>query len=114
MEADKEECEKVFRAMGSKARRSDIRFCRRLGEKGEDDRPLLLGTTSETIKSEVLDHAKGLQNTDYQDIGIAPDQTKKQKQAEIRLAEEVKRKNRDELTEQDVAVPRRLFIPALQ
>jgi hypothetical protein len=103
MEADKEECEKVFRAMGPKARRSDIRFCRRLGEKGEDDRPLLLGTTSETIKSEVLDHAKGLQNTDYQDIGIAPDQTKKQKQAEIRLAEEVKRKNRDELTEQDVA-----------
>jgi hypothetical protein len=69
MEADKEECEKVFRAMGSKARRSDIRFCRRLGEKGEDDRPLLLGMTSETIKSEVLDHAKGLQNTDYQDIG---------------------------------------------
>jgi hypothetical protein len=103
MEADKEECEKVFRAMGSKARRSDIRFCRRLGEKGEDDRPLLLGMTSETIKSEVLDHAKGLQNTDYQDIGVAPDQTKKQKQAEIRLAEEVKRKNRDELTEQDVA-----------
>ncbi len=103
MEVDKEECEKVFRATESKVRRLDIRFCRRLGEKGEDERPLLLSMTSETIKSEVLDHAKGLQNMDYQDIGVAPDQTKKQKQAEIQLVEEVKRKNRDELMDQDMA-----------
>ncbi len=45
--ADKDECEKIFIATGSKARKSDIRFCRRLGEKGEDkERPVLLGMKS--------------------------------------------------------------------
>jgi hypothetical protein len=62
-----------------------------------------LGMTSETVKCEVLDCAKELQNTEYQHIGIGPDQTKKQKQAEIKLTEEANRMNREELTEQDKA-----------
>jgi hypothetical protein len=103
LEADKNECENIFTTIGSRARRTDIRFCRRLGERGEDARPLLLGMTSETVKCEVLDRAKELQNTEYQHIGIGPDQTKKQKQAEIKLTEEVNRLNREELTEQDKA-----------
>ena len=103
MEADKMECENIFTAIGSKARLSDIRFCRRIGEKGEEARPLLLGMTSETVKCEVLDQAKELQNTEYQGIGIGPDQTKKQKQAEIKLKEEANRMNREELTDQDKA-----------
>jgi hypothetical protein len=94
MEADKSECENIFTTIGSKARRTDI------GERGEDARPLLLGMTSETVKCEVLDRAKELQNTEYQHIGIGPDQTKKQKQAEIKLTEEANRMNREELTEQ--------------
>jgi hypothetical protein len=103
LEADKNECENIFNTIGAKARRTDIRFCRRLGERGEDARPLLLGMTSETIKCEILDRAKELQNTEYQHIGIGPDQTKKQKQAEIKLTEEANRLNREELTEQDKA-----------
>jgi hypothetical protein len=103
MEADKNECENIFATIGSKARRADIRFCRRLGERGEDARPLLLGMTSETVKCEILDRARELQNTDYQHIGIGPDQTKKQKQAEIKLTEEANRMNREELTDQDKA-----------
>jgi hypothetical protein len=102
-EADKVECEKIFTAAGSKARKSDIRFCRRLGEKGEDRRPILLGMKSETIKCEVLDQAKELQNTVYKGVGIGPDQTKRQRQAEIKLSEEANRKNREELSEQDKA-----------
>jgi hypothetical protein len=103
LEADKNECENIFNTIGAKARRTDIRFCRRLGERGEDARPLLLGMTSETIKCEILDRAKELQNTEYQHIGIGPDQTKKQKQAEIKLTEEANRLNREELTDQDKA-----------
>ena len=103
MEADKEECENIFKAIRSKAKRTDIRFCRRIGEKGEEARPLLLGMNSETIKCGVLDQARELQNTDYHHIGIGPDQTKKQKQAEIKLTEEANRKNREELTEEDQA-----------
>ena len=56
---------------------------------------------SETIKCEVLDQAKELRNTVYKDVGIGPDQTRKQKQAEIELKEEADRKNRDELTDED-------------
>jgi hypothetical protein len=73
MEADKRECENIFTAIGSKVRRMDIRFCRRIGEKGEKARPLLLGMTLETVKCEVLDQAKELQNTEYQGNGIGPD-----------------------------------------
>jgi hypothetical protein len=43
MEADKEECERILIAAGSEARKKDIRFCRRIGEKGEDPRPVFLG-----------------------------------------------------------------------
>ncbi len=93
MEADKNECENIFTTIGSKARRTDIRFCRRLRERRED----------ETVKCEILDRAKELQNTEYQHIGIGPDQTKKQKQAEIKLTEEANRMNREELTDQDKA-----------
>jgi hypothetical protein len=100
--ADKEECEKIFIAAGSSARRTDIRFCRRLGEKGEDkDRPILLGMKSETIKCEILDQARELRNTRYKDVGIGPDQTRKQKQAKLKLNEEADRKNREELTQED-------------
>jgi hypothetical protein len=103
MEEDKAECERIFIAAGMTARKTDIRFCRRLGERGEEWRPILLGMKSETIKCEVLDQAKGLQNTIYKDVGIGPDQTKQQKQAEIRLKEEADRMNREELNDQDKA-----------
>ncbi len=103
VEADKEECEKIFIAAGSETRKKDIRFCRRIGEKGEDWRPLLLGMRSETIKCEILDRAKELRNTAYKDVGIGPDQTRKQKQAEARLTAIVEKKNREELTDQDKA-----------
>jgi predicted nuclease with TOPRIM domain len=44
MEADKVECEKIFIASGSKAGKSNIRFCPRLGERGEKkERPIWLG-----------------------------------------------------------------------
>jgi hypothetical protein len=78
LEADKAECEKIFIAAGSEARKKDIRFCRQIGEKGEEPRPVLLGMKSETIKCDILDQARELRNTEYKGIGIRPDQTKKQ------------------------------------
>jgi len=103
MEADKVECENIFRATGSKATKRDIQFCRRIGEKGADMRPLLVGLTSEVIKAEILERASKLRETEYSEVTIAPDQTKKQRQAETRLNQEVERKNREELTEEDMA-----------
>ena len=48
-----------------------------------------------------MDAAKELQNTRYKHVSIGPDQTRKQKQAETALNEEVNRKNREELSEED-------------
>jgi hypothetical protein len=103
MEADLSECERVFRATGVRAGRRDIRFCRRIGEKGKSKgkRPVLIGLKSEPLKIDILDAAKELQNTKYKYISIGPDQTRKQRQAETKLNEEVDRKNKEELTEDD-------------
>ena len=103
MEADLTECEKVFVATGVRAGKRDIRFCRRIGEKGKSKgkRPILVGMKSELVKAELLDAAKELQNTRYKHVSIGPDQTRKQKQAETALNEEVNRKNREELSEED-------------
>jgi hypothetical protein len=103
MEADISECEKIFKATKASAKRRDIRFCRRIGEKGQEKRPLLVGMTSELIKTELLDSARELQHTGYKYISIGPDQTRKQRQAEKKLAEVAEKKNREELTAEDVS-----------
>ncbi len=49
MEVDKKECKKIFKSV--KARTSeDIKFCRRIGERGEEPHPLLIGLKSEDEK----------------------------------------------------------------
>jgi len=103
MEADISECERIFKATKGSARRRDIRFCRRIGERGIEKRPLLVGMSSELAKTELLDTARELQHTAYKHISIGPDQTRKQRAAEKKLAETAERKNREELTEEDVA-----------
>jgi hypothetical protein len=42
-EADTLECGKIFRAAGVSEQDSEIKACRRLGEKGNDPRPLVKG-----------------------------------------------------------------------
>lgn len=103
MDADLDVCDKIFRATGGQARRRDIRFCRRIGERSQAKRPILVGMKTESIKSDLLDAASQLQKTEYKDVTIGPDQTKKQRKAEANLKEVVERKNREELSEQDKA-----------
>jgi hypothetical protein len=103
MEADVAECERIFKASKANVRKRDIRFCRRIEEKGTEKRPVLLGMTSEQAKADLLEVARELQHTTYKHISIGPDQTRKQRQAEKKLQETVERKNREELTEDDVS-----------
>ena len=98
-----EQCDRIFRATGSNVRKRDIRFCRRIGEKGQEKRPMLVGMKNEAVKTELLDAARALNGTEYSYVSIGPDQTRKQRQAEKKLHEDVEKKNREELTEQDVA-----------
>ena len=97
---DMEECKKVFTAIGLELN-DDISFCRRIGEVGDEPRPLVLILRTEEIKRKVLDRAKYLRDSTFQEVGIVPDLTAKQRREEQSMAEEVERKNEEELTEED-------------
>jgi hypothetical protein len=100
---DMEECDKIFRATGANVRKKDIRFCRRIGERGLERRPILVGMKNEVLKAELLDAARSLKDTDYHTVSIGPDQTRSQRQADKKLNEKVEQKNREELTQEDLA-----------
>ena len=100
MEEDKTECEKVFIAMKARTRYQDIRFCRRIGEKGEDPRPLVIGVFSEEVKRHLLEKARELLHTHYENVTVVPDMTKSQRRGEQRLRQEADQKNAH-LTEED-------------
>jgi Zn-finger protein len=101
IEADKLECMNIFKAAGSDVRMRDIKFCRRIGARGEEPRPLLVGMKTEDDKRNLLECARKLQNTDYKNVHIGPDLTKKQRQEEGNLKNEAERRNKEELTQED-------------
>ena len=100
MEKDVERCEDVFMAMGARPRRQQIRFCRRIGERGPDPRPVVIGLYEEEVKRHLLEKAKELRNTAFNNITIVPDLTKTQRRGEQKLREEADKRNR-ELTQED-------------
>jgi hypothetical protein len=53
-------------------RKKDIRFCRRIGERGLERRPILVGMKNEVLKAELLDAASSLKDTDYHTVSIGP------------------------------------------
>jgi hypothetical protein len=103
IEADKMECMNIFKAAGSDIRKKDIKFCRRIGARGEDPRPLLIGVRTEDDKRSLLECAKELQKTGYKNVHIGPDLTKKQRKEEGNLMDEAERRNKEELTLDDKA-----------
>jgi hypothetical protein len=60
----------------------DIKFCRRLGEKKSEPRPLIIGFYSEADKALLLRNAKNLENTQYKYVNICPDMTARQRKEE--------------------------------
>jgi hypothetical protein len=79
-----------------------VKFCRRVGEKQEGARPLVVGFFTEMERSKLLRNAKGLMDSNkFYDVTIGPDLTKKQRDEEAELRSEADRRNK-ELTEDDV------------
>ena len=101
MEADKRNCEAVFRALGARTGANNMRFCRRIGERGQASRPLVVGLNSEGDKNFILSKAKNLLNTEFHEVAIVPDLTKRQRAGEAKLKEEADRRNK-QLTQQDI------------
>ena len=100
MEQDKSECENLFVAMKARTRYQDVRFCRRIGEKGDAPRPLVFGVFAEGEKCHILEKAKELLHTRYVNVTIVPDMTKSQRRGEQRLRDEADHRN-NQLTEED-------------
>jgi hypothetical protein len=95
IEGDKTRCELIFKAMRAKTRKDDLRFCRRIGEKRNEARPIVIGLESEEEKRHILNRARDLRGTQYCDISIVPDLTKKQRDREARMKVEADEKNKD-------------------
>lgn len=59
---------------------TDIKFVRRIGEKRETDRPLLVGVTDPSLRVTILKNASRLANTQFSSISLVPDLTRRQRE----------------------------------
>jgi hypothetical protein len=91
---DVRSCHNVFRTLNMDFNCEDaIKFCRRVGVKGDGPRPLIVGLKREWQKEDLLEKAKDLRNTPLADIVIIPDLTKEQRKEEAEMVNEVERRN---------------------
>jgi hypothetical protein len=88
MEMDRRLCSDMFTAMGVRMRGEELRFCRRVGERGRDARPIAIGIRNEEEKRQLLDRARLLRGTRYDNISVVPDMTRMQRRAEDKLTTE--------------------------
>ena len=58
---------------------------------------------TEATRSKILEMAKNLKDTEFNDVGIVPNLTVQQRREEDQLFEEVTRRNEEELTAEDKA-----------
>jgi hypothetical protein len=102
-EWDLKSCENIFKALNLDMNRENaVKFCRRVGEKGDAPRPLIVGLKREWQKEDLLENAKQLRNTQYSDVAIVPDLTREQRKEEADMISEVEKRN-SELSEEDKA-----------
>jgi hypothetical protein len=64
-------CNNIFAALQLSMRAEEVvKFCRRVGEKGEGPRPLLVGFKRESQKEDLLEKARDLRNTQFTEVTI--------------------------------------------
>jgi hypothetical protein len=81
-EADRRQCGEVLATIGVRTRGQDLKFCRRVGERGRDPRPVVIGIRTEEERRYIMDRARMLQGTRFENVAIVPDLTKMQRRAE--------------------------------
>ncbi len=97
---DKEQCLKLCQAQGLDYDSETIKFCRRVGAVGDGPRPLVVGFFTDMERSMVLRRVSRLEGTDYSEVKIAPDLTKRQRREERDLWEEQENRNKNRTEEQ--------------
>ena len=94
-------CQNIFQALKLKLTADDIKFCRRVGEKGTNPRPLVMGMFNMRSRSQLL--SQDLRDTEFfSDVTIRPDLTKLQRKEEADIKREMDTLN-GQLSEEDVS-----------
>jgi Mg2+ and Co2+ transporter CorA len=96
---DRAECLKLFNRNNLRLRQEDIKFCRRVGPKGDRARPLVIGFYSMASRNAAL---KMDLRAASPDLAVGPDLTKKQREEEAQIWKEMEEKN-EKRTEEEKA-----------
>jgi hypothetical protein len=101
IEQDKLVCGQLFAQIGAGIGQQSIKFCRRVGERGRDPRPVVIGLFEESEKKAILEGARSFRGTVYDNVAIVPDLTRLQRLTEDNLAVEAANRNKH-LTADDI------------
>jgi hypothetical protein len=101
-EWDAKSCQNVFNALNLRLKAGSLRYLRRIGEKGDKPRPLLVGMRSTDDKELLLDNAKFLRDTHMSSVGISKDLTPQEIREEKEMEREAESRNK-ELSQEDRA-----------
>jgi hypothetical protein len=97
MRWDKEECLQLFNNLQLGVGRDDIKFCRRIGPKGDSARPLVIGFSNGATRNRVL---KADTRQQAPELKLGPDLTKKQREEESNIWKEMEEKNKNRTAEE--------------
>lgn len=73
--------------------KEDVKFCCRVEKKRESPRALVVGFYMEYARSVLLRYTKFLADTEYEDVSVIPNITKRQRQEELTMKDEAERRN---------------------
>jgi hypothetical protein len=93
IEWDKQSCENIFRALELDLTKESVKFCRRVGERRETPRPLIVGFKCEAARNQLLESARRLESTVFEDVSVAPDLTRNQREEEENMKKEMEKRN---------------------
>jgi uncharacterized coiled-coil protein SlyX len=99
---DAKSCQNIFDALNLRLKASSLRYLRRIGERGDKPRPLLVGMRTTDDKEVLLDNAKYLKDTHLSSVGISKDLTPQEIREEKEMEKEAERRNKD-LNQEDRA-----------
>jgi hypothetical protein len=102
IEQDKLVCGQLFAQICVSTGPRDIRFCRRVEERGRDPRPIVVDLNNELEKKAILERSRSLRGTAYDNMAILPDMTRLQRRTEDNLSMEAASRNR-QLTADDIS-----------
>jgi len=100
---DLDQVEKILGEMDLREEMREVKACRRVGERGEEARPMIVVMRNEETKRRVIESAMALVGTDWEHVTVVPDLTQMQRREEEEMRQEVERKNREELTQEDLS-----------